>query len=105
MHRTRLIVVASLALAGSALVALDQAALAQGQSASELLDRFREQSARAETAGLAESFKGITAAGAVEPGLFALRSTGVSTEPVRVAAAAFLASLTPAERQATAFGI
>ena len=43
-----------------------------------------------------EPFKGITANGEIEPDLFGVRSTGVSTEPVRVAAAAFLASLTDA---------
>jgi hypothetical protein len=35
--------------------------------------------------GLAEPFKGITTDGTPIPGLFALRSTGVSTEPVRLA--------------------
>jgi hypothetical protein len=59
----------------------------------------------AEKAGLAEPFKGITAKGEIEPNLFAIRSTGVSTEPVRKAAAAFLASLTAAERQISAFPV
>ena len=44
--------------------------------------------------GLAEPFEGITTNGTVEPGLFDLHSTGVSTAPVRVAAERFLASLT-----------
>ena len=52
----------------------------------------------AETPGLAEPFKGITANGQVEPGLFAIRSTGVSTAPVRKAAETFLAGLTAAQR-------
>jgi hypothetical protein len=59
----------------------------------------------AEKPGLAQPFKGITANGAIEPGLFAIRSTGVSTEPVRTAATAFLASLTPAQRAKTTFGV
>jgi hypothetical protein len=59
----------------------------------------------AEKEGLAEPFKGITASGEIEPNLFKIRSTGVSTEPVRRAAAAFLASLTPIKRQATAFSV
>jgi hypothetical protein len=101
----RLVVVASLALAGSALVALDPATLAQGQSAADLLERFRVRSREAEVTGLAEPFRGVTATGTVEPGLFALRSTGVSTEPVRAAAVAFLASLTPDQRRASTFGI
>jgi hypothetical protein len=46
-----------------------------------------------------EPFRGVTADGNVEPGLFALQSTGVSTEPVKAAAEAFLASLDPEARQ------
>src|SRR5687768_1594839 len=54
-----------------------------------------EQRSRAlEVKELAVPFKGITANGQVEPGLFRLTSTGVSTEPVRKAAETFLASLT-----------
>ena len=41
---------------------------------------------------LAEPFKGVTANGTITPGLFPIRSTGVSTAPVRTAAVAFLAS-------------
>ncbi len=40
-----------------------------------------------------QPFKGITANGQIETGLFAIRSTGVSTEPVRKAAEALLASI------------
>jgi hypothetical protein len=63
------------------------------------------QSANAEKAGLAEPFKGITSDGTVREGLFPLRSTGVSTEPVQRAAAAFLKILTPEQRQKTLFGV
>jgi hypothetical protein len=59
----------------------------------------------AEKQGLAEPFKGITAKGEIEPNLFGVRSTGVSTEPVRAAAEAFLASLTAAQRGVTAFPV
>ena len=52
-----------------------------------------------------EEFKGITTNGTVTPGLFPLRSTGVSTEPVRKAAAAFLAALTPEQRAKTKFAV
>src|SRR5437868_2980545 len=62
-------------------------------------------SVAAETPGLAEPFKGITAKGEIEPGLFAVRSSGVSTEPVRKAADAFVAALTPAQRTKTIFGV
>jgi hypothetical protein len=46
-------------------------------------------------------FTGITTDGHVVPGLFALRKTGISVQPIIDAADAFLASLTP-EEQATA---
>ncbi len=50
-----------------------------------------------------EPFKGITADGTVQPGLFAVRSTGVSTRPVVEAARVFLEGLTPEQRRATTF--
>lgn len=62
-------------------------------------------SEQAEKKGLAEAFRGVTADGKVVPGLFTLRSTGVSTEPVRKAAAAFLESLTAAQRSKTTFPV
>lgn len=58
-----------------------------------------------EAAALAEPFKGITSNGTVQPGLFPIRSTGVSTEPVRTAAAAFLNALTPEQRAKTTFPV
>ncbi len=58
-----------------------------------------------EAAALAEPFKGITADGKVEPGLFPVRSTGVSTEPVRKAAGTFLAALTAEQKKKTTFAV
>lgn len=69
-----------------------------------LADRQR-QSVAADARGLADPFTGITASGEVETGLFGVRSTGVSTEPVRLAADAFLASLTADQRQRTLFPV
>ena len=46
-----------------------------------------------ETQALKDPFVGITADGSVESGLFEIRSTGISTEPVMDAALAFLYSL------------
>ena len=46
---------------------------------------------RPKSEGLAEPFKGVTTDGELVPGLFSVRSTGVSTEPVRKAAEGFLA--------------
>ena len=58
-----------------------------------------------EAQALAEAFRGITTNGAVQPGLFPLRASGVSTEPVRKAAVAFLAALTPEQRAKTTFPV
>jgi hypothetical protein len=62
-------------------------------------------SVAAEKEGLATPFKGITGSGEIESNLFGLRSTGVSTAPVRLAADAFLASLSAAQRSAAAFPV
>ena len=55
--------------------------------------------------GLAEPFRGITTDGNVQPGLFEIRSTGISTAPVSAAADAFLATLNADQRQRISFGI
>jgi hypothetical protein len=59
----------------------------------------------AEKPGLAQPFKGITANGTLETGLFSVRSTGVSTGPVRAAANALLAALTSGQRARTMFSV
>ena len=66
---------------------------------------MRQRSTAAEQQGLAEPFKGVTADGTLVPNLFAIKSTGVSTEPVRKAAEAFLGALTAEQRAKTAFGL
>jgi hypothetical protein len=93
-----------------AVVVLVQAvapATSRGQQApgSPAAERGRAMSREAEARGLAEPFKGITTDGKVAPGLFPVRSTGVSTEPVRKAADAFLAALTPEQRAKTSFPV
>jgi hypothetical protein len=54
---------------------------------------------------LAEPFKGVTTNGKVVPGLFSIRSTGVSTGPVIRAAEAFLRGLTEEQRKKTLFPV
>jgi hypothetical protein len=54
---------------------------------------------------LAEPFKGVTTNGTVVSGLFPIKATGVSTAPVREAAAAFIAALTPEQRAKTTFPV
>ncbi len=68
-------------------------------------ERNLRRSREAETRGLAEAFRGITAAGVAEPGLFPLRSTGVSTDPVRKAAVRWLGLLTPEQRATSTFPV
>ena len=46
-------------------------------------------------AALSEPFRGITAGGQAPRGLFPIEKTGVSTEPILLAAESLLASLTP----------
>ena len=50
-----------------------------------------------------EPFKGVTTEGTVEPGLFSIKATGVTTRPVREAAERFLAGLTPEQRASATF--
>ncbi|MEY2881670.1 MAG: hypothetical protein RLZZ15_4050 [Verrucomicrobiota bacterium] len=66
---------------------------------------FERRSRDAEAAGLAEAFRGVTADGKVEPGLFSIKATGVTTAPVRAAAETFLAALTAEQRAATKFPV
>ncbi len=53
----------------------------------------------------AEPFKGVTTNGTIEQGLFAIRSTGVTTTPVREAAQKFLAGLSPEQRGMTTYPV
>jgi len=62
-------------------------------------------SRQAEEKGLAEPFRGITTNGQVQPGLFSIRSTGVTTEPVLHAANTFLASLSQEQRAKSRFPV
>lgn len=79
-------------------------ALSQGPPG-DRVSRFAEMSRGAEAKGLAEPFKGVTRDGSVQPGLFPIRSTGVSTGPVRKAAEAFLASLNADQQKRTQFPV
>ncbi|MDX2033486.1 MAG: DUF3500 domain-containing protein [Blastocatellia bacterium] len=54
---------------------------------------------------LADPFKGVTADGNVVPDLYKIRSTGVSTKPVKRAAEAFLKGLTDEQRKRTMYAV
>lgn len=64
-------------------------------------NRFGEAEKRA----LNEPFSGVTTNGEVIPDLFSIKATGISTEPVKLAAEAFLAGLTDEQRAKTTFPI
>ncbi len=80
-------------------------AYGQEQSPAEMAERYRQISEDAERKGLAEPFKGITTNGSVLPGLFQISPTGVSTEPIRVAAEKFISSLTSVQLARTMFPV
>ena len=106
MNRTRVALVAACSLLfGAVLMRTPPAASQQPETHAQRAERFRQMSAAAETKGLAEPFRGITTDGHAAPGLFAIRSTGVTTEPVRKAADALLAALTADQRGKTLFSI
>lgn len=75
------------------------------QTPSDIAERFRRMSEEYEKEGLAAPFKGITTNGEVVPGVFEIRPTGVSTEPVRNAAEKFIASLTPVQLARTMYPV
>jgi hypothetical protein len=95
-----------LALAAVCAALLVGVALAQSAETHEQRRaRFLQMSRDAEAKGLANPFKGVTTNGQVQPGLFPVRSTGVSTGSVRKAAEGFLAALTTDQRDKTVFGL
>ncbi|MCC7042870.1 MAG: DUF3500 domain-containing protein, partial [Acidobacteria bacterium] len=58
-----------------------------------------------QAAALAEPFTGVRPSSGTVAGLFSIKATGVTTEPIRVAAEGFLAKLTPVQKLRTQFGI
>ncbi len=54
---------------------------------------------------VSQPFVGVHTSGGLEPGLFTVHSTGVSTKPVVEAASAFLDTLRPDQQVRTVFGI
>ena len=100
--RTRTVIVATFVIALLAPV-LTRNGLSQ--RAPDTAERYRQMSTKYESDGLAEPYRGITSQGALQPSLFPIRSTGVSTEPVRKAAEKFLNGLTTEQRAKTTFAV
>jgi len=76
-------------------------ARARPEKLPELLQRYVGNA----EAALAEPFTGITTDGRPIRGLFPIAPTGVSTQPITDAAAAFAASLTPEQRAQASFAL
>ena len=76
-----------------------------GLDADEYLRVATERSRAVDERGLAEPFMGITTNGEIEPDLFELRSSGVSTDGVLLAATEFLSSLSAEQRERTQYAI
>ena len=77
----------------------------QSRNPSEIAEQFRKMSEDYEKEGLAAPFKGITTSGDVMPGLFEIKPAGVSTEPVRNAALAFIGTLNPVQLARTMYPV
>ncbi len=94
--RTRILLLASCAAVLGTWFVVEE-----GQSQRRRERRFAEVESRA----ISEPFRGIIAGGAVEPGLFPVRASGVSTAPVREAAQSFLAALNSEQRKLSTFPV
>jgi len=92
-------------LIGAAVLAPWAMGQQEAQSPSEIAERFRRMSEDYEREGLAAPFKGITTSGEVMPGLFEVKPTGVSAEPVRNAAVAFIETLNPVQLARTMYPV
>jgi hypothetical protein len=78
---------------------------ALGQDDADRQERFQSMSERSEAKGLAEPFRGVSIDGELATGVFAIESTGVSTAPVRQAAADFLDTLSIEQRERAEFDV
>jgi len=94
-----------LAAAAATAVAVSAASFAQPPDPAVFRRDLETATTRFEGDRLAEPFKGVTTDGTPQPGLFPIRSTGVSTEPVMRAARAFLDALTVEQRGKTTFPV
>ena len=80
------------------------AVLSQSQYPANLLEQKGSFSAGAARA-LGQAFRGVATSGGIVEGLFPIKSTGVSTAPIREAADEFLATLSTADLSRTHFAI
>ena len=98
-HRARPWVLCAVAVAGVAVMAQSQGRIIESTLAGKKM--FADQ----QMAALAVPFTGVRTAAGVTADLFPVKATGVSTEPIRLAADAFLASLTATQSIRTVFAV
>ena len=94
----------SAAVTMGALLFTGTAVLSQSQYPSNLLEQKGSFSAGAARA-LGHPFRGVATSAGIVEGLFPIKSTGVSTMPIRVAAERFLATLSTADLSRSHFAI
>ena len=99
MNQVRPCVLLGIVVAGAAAIAQSSARVDDALLARKKMFDERQMAA------LAVPFTGVRTSDGVRSGLFPIRATGVSTEPIRLAAAAFLDSLSPAQFIRTLFAV
>lgn len=80
-------------------------AAALAQRPGDRTDRMRERSRQMDASLADDPYVGIHGSSGIQQGLYRIESTGVSTEPVRLAAEKFLAALSTEQRARTTFAI
>jgi len=103
MKRLRFSAVSAVVTMG-ALLLTGTVVLSQSQYPSNLLEQKGSFSAGAARA-LGQPFRGVATSDGIVEGLFPIKSTGVSTMPIRVAADRFLATLSTADLSRSHFAI
>ncbi|MYF04397.1 MAG: DUF3500 domain-containing protein [Holophagales bacterium] len=86
-------------------LALLTASAALAQRPGDRADRMRERSRQIDARLADDPYVGIHASSGLQRGLYRIESTGVSTEPVRLAAEKFLAALSAEQRAKTTFAV
>ncbi len=86
-------------------LALLTAGATLAQPRGDRADRMRERSRQIDARLADDPYVGIHASSGIQRGLYRIESTGVSTEPVRLAAEKFLAALSAEQRAKTTFSV
>jgi len=91
----------SCVLGGALLAALAFSQISYDEGRLAVKRRFAEN----EIAAIAEPFRGVATSSGIEHGLFSIRPSGVSTDPIREDATSFLSTLTEEQQIRTIFSV